>query len=92
MQPSQRRAPQDKFEAAPSRRNPVIASGQARYFELVTDSPRCYKLQPEIRTLVVNAMIRLSGLKFEKVVKRSPRLGDSQYFLGEDSHNLVLER
>ena len=42
---------------------------------------------PRCRTLVVNSLIRLKGIKFDKVVKRSPRLGDSQYFFGEDSHN-----
>jgi hypothetical protein len=34
-------------------------------------------------------MIRLAGIKFEKVVKRSPRLGDSQHFFSEDSHNCL---
>ena len=34
-------------------------------------------------------MIRLSNVKFDKVVKRSPRLGDSQYFLSEDTHNMI---
>jgi hypothetical protein len=41
------------------------------------------------RLLVVSEMIRLPGIKFEKVVKRSPRLGDSQYFQSEDSHNMI---
>ena len=62
---------------------------KARWFELVTESPRCYKLMPEERLLVVNEMIRLSSLKFAKVVKRSPRFGDSQYFLDEDTHNMI---
>ena len=62
---------------------------KAQWFQVVTTSPRCYKLQKEERLLVVNSMIRLSGLKFEKVVKRSPRLGDSQYFLSEDTHNMI---
>jgi hypothetical protein len=35
---------------------------EAQWFELVTMSPRCYKLQTEVRTLVVNEMIRLSGV------------------------------
>ena len=56
---------------------------KAQWFELVTTSPRCYKLAAEERLLVVNEMIRLAGLKFDKVVKRSPRLGASQYFFGE---------
>ena len=30
LQPSRRRAPQDTFEAAPSRRNPMVASGRTR--------------------------------------------------------------
>ena len=42
-----------------------------------------------VRILVVSEMIRLAGIKFEKVVKRSPRLGDSQHFLSEDSHNAL---
>ena len=37
---------------------------EAQWFELVTTSPRCYKLQTEVRTLVVNEMIRLSGVSF----------------------------
>ena len=61
----------------------------AQWFELVTTSPRCYKLSSEERVLVVSEMIRLAGLKFDKVVKRSPRLGASQFFLGEDTHNLI---
>eukprot|EP00966_Prymnesium_polylepis_P233607 5403353-Prymnesium_polylepis.1 len=44
---------------------------------------------PWILTLVVNEMIRLAGIKFEKVVKRSPRLGDSQHSFSEDSHNCL---
>ena len=56
---------------------------------MVTESPRSYKLMAEERLLVVNEMIRLAGLKFVKVVKRSPRLGDSQYFLNEDTHNTL---
>jgi hypothetical protein len=62
---------------------------KARWFELVTESPRCYKSTLEERLLVVSEMIRLSSLKFGKVVKRSPRLGDSQYFLDEDTHNMI---
>ena len=38
---------------------------------------------------MVSEMIRLNGIKFEKVVKRSPRLADSEFFLGEDVHNLI---
>ena len=45
------------------------------------------RLQTEDRHLVVSEMIRLAGLKFDKVVKRSPRLGASEHFLGEDTHN-----
>ena len=52
-------------------------------------SPRCYKLSKIERTLVVNHMIRLSSIKFDKVVKKSPRLGASLYLLGEDSHNMI---
>ena len=51
----------------------------AQWFQLLTTSPRCYKLQTVERTLVVNEMIRLSGLKFEKVQRASPRLGNSFY-------------
>ena len=38
---------------------------------------------------MVSEMIRLSGIKFVQIVKRSPRLGDSQYFFSEESHNLL---
>ena len=62
---------------------------KARWFQITTVSPRCYKLQTVDRLLVVSEMIRLSNIKFEKVVKRSPRLGDSQYFLSEDTHNMI---
>lgn len=41
------------------------------------------------RMLVVSEMIRLSGIEFVQTVKRSPRLGDSQYFFSEESHNLL---
>ena len=54
-----------------------------------TSIPSCYKLTTVERTLVVSEMIRLSNVKFDKVVKRSPRLGDSQYFLSEDTHNML---
>lgn len=62
---------------------------KAQWFELVTQSPRVYKLQKEERLLIVSEMIRLSGLKFEKVLKRSPRLGDTMYSLSEDTHNML---
>ena len=38
---------------------------------------------------MVSQMIRLSGIKFEQIVKRSPRLVDSHYFFSEQSHNLL---
>jgi hypothetical protein len=47
------------------------------------------------RILVVNEMIRLAGIKFDKVVKHSKRLGggaaegESMYHFGEDSHNCL---
>ena len=53
---------------------------KARWFEIVTTSPRCYKLQTVERTLVVSEMIRLPNIKFNKVVKRSPRLGTHSSF------------
>ena len=100
---------------------------KAQWFELVTQSPRVYKLQaeercvqcesnpkslnlvvfgeqpkyplcplcPRCRTLVVNEMIRLVGLKFDKTVKHSKRLGGgaaectSMHYFGEDSHNCL---
>ena len=62
---------------------------KAQWFELVTMSPRCYKLQTVERTLVVNEMIRLSGLKFEKVQRASHRLGNSLFYLSEDTHNVI---
>ena len=43
---------------------------KALWFQIVTVSSRCYKLQTVERTLVVSEMIRLSNIKFEKVVKR----------------------
>ena len=52
---------------------------KASWFKIVTTSPRCYKLESVKRTLVVNEMIRVSTIIFDKVVKQSPRLGDSQY-------------
>merc|ERR1712194_119233 len=96
-------------------------------YELVTTSPRCYKLSEVVsesvgksitrcihyveyatqvrdelnyistyyslrkveRTLVVNHTIRLRNIKFDKVVKKSPRLGATQYYLGEDLHNML---
>ena len=44
---------------------------------------------------MVNEMIRLAGIKFDKVVKHSKRLGGgaaegaSMYTFGEDSHNCL---
>ena len=52
-------------------------------------SPRSYKLAPETRTLVVSEMIRLSTIRWDKVDKRSPRLGQTLYYLGEDTHNMI---
>ena len=75
---------------------------KAQWFELITQSPRCYRLQLKERTLVVHEMIRLAGIKFEKVQKHSRRLapnaadlegrwdsplGADQHYLSEDSHN-----
>ena len=68
---------------------------KAQWFELLTQSPRCYRLQKKERTLVVNEMIRLAGIKFDKVVKHSARLGggaaegSSLHYLGEDTHNCL---
>ena len=45
--------------------------------------------------LVVNEMIRLAGIKFDKTVKHSKRLGGgaaegfSMHHFGEDSHNCL---
>ena len=55
----------------------------------MTVSPRSYTLQSAKRLLVVNEMIRLKGIKFEKTVKKSPRLGNSLFYLGEDCHNML---
>jgi len=38
-----------------------------------------YSLRKVERTLVVNHTIRLRNIKFDKVVKKSPRLGATQY-------------
>jgi hypothetical protein len=34
-------------------------------------------------------MIRLSTIVWDKIDKRSPRLGQTLYYLGEDTHNLI---
>jgi hypothetical protein len=63
---------------------------KSQWFELLTTSPRCYKLLKEERLLVVSEMIRLPNLKWEKVVRVSPRLGgDSMYTQSEDAHNVI---
>ena len=70
---------------------------KAQWYELQTTSPRCYKLQTTERLLVVNEMIRLSGLQFEKVQRASRRLGESRgallesslHWLSEDTHNMI---
>jgi pyruvate/oxaloacetate carboxyltransferase len=55
----------------------------------------CLLSSPIVRTLVVNEMIRLAGIKFDKVVKHSARLGggaaegSSLHYLGEDTHNCL---
>lgn len=61
----------------------------AQWLQIVGDSPRSYKLLPEKRTLVVSEMIRLSTIVWDKIDKRSPRLGQTLYYLGEDAHNLI---
>ena len=72
----------DRFEAG-------WLVADAQWLEIVGQSPRSYKLHPEKRTLVVNEMIRLSTIKWDKVDKRSPRLGQTLYYLGEDTHNMI---
>ena len=62
---------------------------KAVWYKLITTSPRVYKRDTVERLLIVSETIRLSSLKFGKVVKKSPRLGDSLYTFSEDSHNLV---
>jgi hypothetical protein len=59
------------------------------WLQIVGNSPRSYKLLPEKRTLVVSEMIRLSTIVSDKIDKRSPRLGQTLYYLGEDTHNLI---
>ena len=62
----------------------------SQWFELITTSPRCYKLLKKERLLVVSEMIRLPNLKWEKVVRVSPRLGeDSIYTQSEDAHSVI---
>ena len=72
----------DRFEAGW-----LVADCQ--WFEILTQSPRTYRLLPTMHTLVVSEMIRLSTIKWDNVIKRSPRLGHSEYFLGEDTHNMI---
>ena len=61
----------------------------AQWLVIQGQSPRSYKLAPETQTLVVSEMIRLSTIRWDKVDKRSPRLGQTLYFLGEDTHNMI---
>ena len=72
----------DRFEAG-------WLVADAQWLEVVGDSPRIYKLRPGKRTLVVSEMIRLSTIRWDKVDKRSPRLGQTLYYLGEDTHNMI---
>ena len=71
----------DQFEAG------WLVVVKAQWYQLETISPQCYSLRTEERHLVVSERIRLAGIRFDKVVKRSPRLGFSQFYLGEDTHN-----
>ena len=71
----------DRFEAG-------WLVADAQWLVKVGDSPRSYKPGPE-QTLVVSEMIRLSTLRWDKIDKRSPRLGQTLYYLGEDTHNMI---
>ena len=72
----------DRFEAG-------WLVADAQWLVIQGHSPRSYKLAPEMRTLVVSEMIRLSTIRWDKVDKRSPRLGQTLYYLGEDTHNMI---
>lgn len=66
---------------------------EARWYKLEKPELRGYKLMPEKVTLLVNAMVRLSNLKFANSSsgpqKRTLRSGGME-FLGDDEHYTIL--
>lgn len=65
-----------------------------KWYKLEDKDRRGYKLLPEVRHIVVNAMIRLGGLHFEGSQGgpqgRTFRRGDGLSFLGLDAKNLLI--
>ena len=68
---------------------------QVKWYELDDKERRGYKLMPEVRHIVVNAMIRLGGLHFEgsqggPQARSFRSKGKGLSFLGLDAKNLIL--
>ena len=66
-----------------------------QWYEVADKGRRGYKLVKETRYIVVNAMIRLSGLRFESTQRgpqaRSFRSGAGLSFLSLEAQNLISE-
>lgn len=67
---------------------------EAQWFKLENPRQRGYKLQPEKVLILVNAMVRLAGLKFASSrggpQQRELRSGGME-FMGDDEHFLILD-
>ena len=50
--------------------NPMVYVYQ---HEVTPGTPRCYKLEPGERLLAVNALLRISGVRFESGQQREPQ-------------------
>ena len=65
---------------------------RGRWYSLVQKSPRGYKLLPEEKLVLVNAMIRLPNVIFAGgAVGKAPRASRSGlHVLEDDMHNLLM--
>ena len=55
--------------------------------EVTPGTPRCYKLEPGERLLAVNALLRISGVRFESGQQRASRSGTC--VLGDETHKSI---
>jgi hypothetical protein len=58
---------------------------EAQWYDLMQVSHRGYRLLPGKVMLLVNSMIRLPDIRFEKVVGRV--VADQKHLLSENTHN-----
>jgi hypothetical protein len=61
---------------------------ECQWYDLIQVSHRGYRLLPSKVLVLVNSMIRLPGIKFEKVVGRAA--ANKKFLLSELEHNRLL--